>query len=157
VRFLILFFLFISCSVTGPLREDRSASSFTFPEPVKGWKLLPPSEGAQRLYQHISTGSVLSLSSLCDRYVTAPLSQLVRNPLTPLANYKELESKKLRIADRDAEQLYVSGSLDGVKVEVVMIVVRKNECVFDFSLQASPQIQNTVKNEFLSMVKGFSF
>jgi hypothetical protein len=118
---------------------------------------LPPSEGAQRLYQHLSTGSVLSVSSLCDRYATAPLNRLVRNPLTPLGAYKELESKKLRIADRDAEEVYVSGSLDGVKVEVVMVVLRKNECVFDFSLQASPQIQNTVKNDFMRMVKGFSF
>ena len=157
MRFLILFFLLTSCSVTGPLREDRSASNFTFPEPVNGWKVLPPSEGAQRLYQHLSTGSVLSVSSLCDRYATAPLNRLVRNPLTPLGAYKELESKKLRIADRDAEEVYVSGSLDGVKVEVVMVVLRKNECVFDFSLQASPQIQNTVKNDFMRMVKGFSF
>ena len=156
MRFLILLLLVTSCSVTGPLREDRSVSNFIFPEPFKGWKVLPPSEGAQRLYQHVS-GSILSVSSLCDRYATAPLSRLVRNPLTPLGAYKELESKKLRIADRDAEQLHVSGSLDGVKVEVVMIVLRKNECVFDFSLQASPQIQNAVKNDFLNMVKGFSF
>lgn len=157
MRFLILLLLFASCSVTGPLREDRPASGFSFPEPLKGWKTLPLSEGAQRLYQHLNTGSVLSASSLCDRYATAPLSRLVRNPLAPLGAYKELESKKLRISDRDAEQLHVSGTLDGVKVEVVMIVLRKNECIFDFSLQASPQIQNTVKDDFLKMVKGFSY
>jgi hypothetical protein len=157
VRFLILLLLFVSCSVTGPLREDRPATGFSFPQPLKGWKVLPLSEGAQRLYQHVSTGSVLSVSSLCDRYATAPLSRLVRNPLAPLGALKEIESQKLTISDRDAEQLHVSGSLDGVKVEVVMVVLRKNECIFDFSLQASPQIQNSVKNEFLKMVKGFSF
>ncbi len=157
MRFLILLLLFTSCSVTGPLREDRPASGFSFPEPLKGWKALPLSEGAQRLYQHISTGSVLSVSSLCDRYSTAPLTRLVRTPLTPLAHYKELDAQKLRLDNRDAEQLHVSGTLDGVKVEIVMIVLRKNECIFDFSLQSSPQIQKNVKNDFLTMVKGFSF
>ena len=157
MRFLILLLLFASCSVTGPLREDRPATDFSFPEPLKGWKSLPLSEGAQRLYQHSSTGSVLSMSSLCDRYATAPLNRLLRTPLSSLGAYKELEFKNLRISDRDAEQLHVSGSLDGVKVEVVMIVLRKNECIFDFSLQATPQIQNVVKNDFLKMVKGFSF
>lgn len=157
MRFLIFLLLFTSCSISGPLREDRSASVFSFPEPLKGWKALPLSEGAQRLYQHLKTGSVLSVSSLCDRYATAPLTRLVRNPLSPLGAYKEIESQKLRISDRDAEQLHVSGTLDGVKVEVLMIVLRKNECIFDFSLQATPQIQNGVKSDFLKMVKGFSF
>jgi hypothetical protein len=157
VRFLILLLLFVSCSISGPLREDRSASGFTFPEPLKGWKSLPLSEGAQRLYQHLSTGSMLSVSSMCDRYATAPLDRLVRNPLTPLGAFKELDSQKLRISDRDAELLHVSGTLDGVKVEVAMIVLRKNECIFDFSLQASPKILAGVKNDFLKMVKGFSF
>ena len=110
MRFLILLLLFASCSVTGPLREDRPATDFSFPEPLKGWKSLPLSEGAQRLYQHSSTGSVLSMSSLCDRYATAPLNRLLRTPLSSLGAYKELEFKNLRISDRDAEQLHVSGS-----------------------------------------------
>ena len=51
----------------------------------------------------------------------------------------------------------VKGALDGVNVEAYFVVVRKNECIFDFSLVAREQISKDDEQDFERYYKGFKY
>ena len=155
--FAIFFSLLFSCNFTGPVREDKTAKNFSFPEPSAGWVKRANQEGAQRIYEYGKTGSVLSVSSTCERYEMVPIDRMARSALSPLGFYQEKETKTFQMDGREAFEIFVSGKVDGVPVEVDYVVLRKDECIFDFSLHASPAIRPQARVDFHEMLKGFKF
>lgn len=156
LRLGIILLLLASCSISGPLREDKIASNYTFPEPMKGWTKLIPTDGVEVLYQEKS-GALLSVSSLCGRYEEAKLEALARSALSPLEKFKEIEMRDFELDGRQALQIYGEGRVDGVLAQIDFVVWRKNDCIFDFSLQASPKLTSKVRTDFLAMLKKFRY
>ena len=152
-----LLLLLASCSISGPLRVDRSATTYFFPEAPAGWEKKIPQDGAEYFYQHKSSGAVLSVSSLCDRYEESKLEILARSALDPVESQKDIESKTYILDGREAFEVYVEGKLDGVPVQVDYVSWRKDDCLFDFSIQAAPKISSKVREEFHSMLKKFHY
>ena len=149
--------LIASCSISGPLREDRSATKYFFPEPLSGWQKQAPQDEAEILYLHKQSGALLSVSSICDRYEESKLETLARSALSPIANQKDKESKTFQVNGREAFELFIEGKMDGVPVQVDFVSWRKNDCLFDFSVQASPIVSAQVREDFLNMVKKFRY
>jgi hypothetical protein len=145
--------LLTSCSLGGPIRVDRTAAKYFFPEPLPGWQKLAPKEEAEILYKHTQTGALLSVSSLCDRYEESKLETLTRSALSSIEAQKDRDQKTFQLNGRDAFELYIDGKVDGVPVQVDYVSWRKNDCLFDFSLQDAPEISPKVREDFLAMIK----
>ncbi len=154
---LALLLLLISCSFSGPLRVDRSAQNYKFEAPSIAWQLLAPIEGADFVFENKKSGATLSVSSICERYEEASLASLAGSALSPLGFFKEKERKVLFVDGREALEVYVESKLDGVAVEVDLVVMRKNDCLFDFSLQSSPTITNSERQDFLKALQRFKY
>lgn len=155
-RLAVFFLLITSCSISGPLREDRSATGYFFPAPAPGWEKLSPTEGVEILYREKS-GALLSVSSICGRYEESTLETLARSALSPIAKFKDIETHAFQLDSRGAFQLFGEGKVDGVLVQVDFIAWRKDDCLFDFSLQAAPKLNSHTRADFLSMVKKFRY
>lgn len=145
-----------SCSISGPLRVDKAATGYFFPEPSGQWTKQVPAEGVEILYAD-KAGSSISVSSICERYEEATLETLARSALSPIENFKEIETNAFQVDGREAFQIFGNGKVDGVPVQIDFIAWRKDDCLFDFSAQASPKLQSRARAEFLAMVKKFRY
>ena len=154
---LALLLLLVSCSISGPLRVDRNAQNYKFQAPSSDWEQRPPLEGADFFFENKKSGATLSVSSICERYEEASLVSLANSALSPLGFYKEKERRSLTVDGREALGVYVESKLDGVAVEVELVVMRKNDCLFDFSLQSAPKISNSERKEFLKSLESFRY
>lgn len=147
----------VSCSLSGPIREDRSASNYYFPALGPGWTLAPSAqEGAEMLYEH-GSGATLSVSSVCDRYEDATLDSLASSALSPLIEQKELHRSTFMLQGREALEVLVQGKVDGVKVEVDLVELRKDNCLFDFSIQQASKILPKLRTDFFEAVNKFRY
>ena len=155
-RLSVILLLLASCSISGPLRVDKSAGAYFFPEAKSPWVQSPPSEGVEILYVDKS-GASISVSSICERYEEASLETLARSALSPITHFKEIETGELQLDGREAFQVFGSGKVDGVPVQIDFVAWRKDDCLFDFSAQASPKLPARVRAEFLAMLKKFRY
>ncbi|MEZ4815607.1 MAG: hypothetical protein R3A80_10445 [Bdellovibrionota bacterium] len=155
-RVCLILLLLASCSISGPLRVDKSASGYFFPPPEAGWTQLAPQEGAEVLYQN-KNGALLSVSSICERYEESSLESLARSALTPIKHFKDKDAGRFQLDGREAFQVYGAGKVDGVEVEIDFVAWRKDECLFDFSVQASPSLNSSTRASFLKMLKKFRY
>lgn len=155
-RLAVFFLLCASCSISGPLREDRSATNYFFPAPQSSWTKLNPAEGVEILYQD-KKGALLSVSSICGRYEETSLETLARSALTPIAAFKDKNTATFQLDGREAFQIYGEGKVDGVAVQIDFVAWRKDDCLFDFSVQASPTLHTQSRADFLNMLKKFRY
>lgn len=132
------------------------ATGYFFPAPTAGWEKLNPSEGVEILYREKS-GALLSVSSTCGRYEESTLETLARSALSPIAKFKDIETKTFQLDDREAFHLFGEGKVDGVAIQIDFVAWRKDECLFDFSVQAAPKLSSKTRADFLSMLKKFRY
>lgn len=154
-------FLQKSCSIGGPLREDTPASSFDLGQDPVGWipqVLEKNSETtAQRLYVIKKTGSWVSFNSVCDRYADSSLQSLSKQLLAPMKSSVLVSSEEKMLDGRASLWTQARGKLDGVPVEALFIVLRKNSCIFDFSLTSKNQILENDEADFKKWVEAFRY
>lgn len=159
LRILALSFLG-ACSLGGPLRKDERATAYTVGSLPSSWKAQTSEDGApqaDRSYVNTQHGSVIALSSVCKRYDRVPLEQLKRDLVNPLENHEVVSEERRPLDDREALFTRAKGTLDGVPVESSLVVLRKNDCIFDFSLFARGKISKEDERDFMSFVNGFHF
>jgi len=150
------FLLLASCSVTGPLREDRKADGYQLGNLSSKWRVVALNSGADKVYLNTQSKALLSVNSLCGRYEDSSLEALTKELLTPMKQHIVLSQSDLTISGRRALHTVTKGNLDGVPVESEIVVIRKNRCLFDFNIYAK-KIAVAERSEFLNFVKSFEF
>jgi hypothetical protein len=150
------FLVATACSVTGPLRADTKATGYRLGTLPPGWSKQNLDSGADVVFFQSRSRSLISVNSVCDRYTDSRLETLTQDLLSPLREVVVLEQEDLKISDRRALYTSVSGKLDGVSVKSHLVVLRKNRCLFDFSLFGT-NISETEKSDFLKFAKAFRF
>lgn len=144
------------CSLSAPLREDPKAEGARLGTLPSTWTTRNLGSGADAEYFHGKTKALIAVNSLCDRYSDSKLETLSQDLLSPLKSVKVLKQEDLEVSGRRALYTEVSGTLDGVSVESQLVVLRKNRCLFDFSIFGTT-LNDEVKKDFLAFVKGFRF
>lgn len=146
----------LGCSISGPLREDAKATGYQLGALPSTWKSEDIASGADAVFFHKTSKSLISFNSVCDRYPDTSLESLSQDLLTPMKNASVFSQEDLQVSGRRALFTSVEGKLDGVDVKSYLVVLRKNRCLFDFSLYGvSPSAEDRI--QFLNFVKGFHF
>lgn len=146
-----------SCSVSGPLREDVKASGYKLGTLSSDWQPLKSStSGADAVFMNSKTKALISVNSVCDRYPDSSLESLSEDLLSPIKSAQVTEQKELMVSSRQALFTAVQGNLDGVPVVANLVVLRKNRCLFDFSIYGKSLLADQ-KDAFLKFVLGFKF
>jgi len=87
----------------------------------------------------------------------APLPILSQQLFYNLERYKIKSQKDFQLDDRAAQRTLVEGKLDGAAVVMDAVVMKKNECVFDFVYTSLPADYQEGKADFESLYQGFKY
>ena len=79
------------------------------------------------------------MNASCDTALDIPLVALTNHLLVGFTERSEVEPQALVQMDgREALRTHVVAKLDGVTRELLLTVLKKDECVYDFALLAPP-------------------
>lgn len=121
----------------------------------KTWRRISVAENDLAFFNP-SFGSVIQANSTCRAdYEDASLSTLTSHLFNGLTNRKITQQAE-RIVDRRAA-LYteLTARLDGVLVQTAILLLKKNECVFDFAYYARPHRFGSGVGDFHRFIYGF--
>ena len=151
--------LFVSACASGPLREDIKARNFKIGKLPSSWRLFEKEKSgdADMLYEKSRTGAFISVNSVCNRYPDSSLDSLLNELFVPIQHAEVASTRDFKLDDRAALEKIVTGTIDGVDVESRFVVIRKNNCIFDFTLNSRNKIRDEANKEFDNMLAGFHY
>jgi hypothetical protein len=98
---------------------------------------------------------VIAVNSTCEDHGDPPLGVLTRHLLMGFTD-RQLVSEEERMLDgRAVLRSHYVARLDGVPEELLLLVMKKNTCVFDFSYLSPQGRLNELLGEFEALVAGF--
>lgn len=119
------------------------------------WRQLDLSENDLAFYNS-TFGAVIQANSTCRRdYEDASLGTLTSHLFNGLTARRVHHRERRTIDRRAALYTELTAKLDGVTVRAALLVVKKNECVFDFSYIARPWNFGSGLGQFYRFVYGF--
>ncbi|MCB9764650.1 MAG: hypothetical protein H6739_33050 [Alphaproteobacteria bacterium] len=143
-------------------RESRHAEKlegrYQLGDPGDGWRPVQPG-GADFAFLNRDLGATMYADSNCgSRFEDAPLPDMVKHQLFGVVDPKAapLHEAWTTLDGREAYTTRRAGILDGVAVELGVTVLKKDTCVYDLVVIASPGERfEQAWAGYQSMVQGF--
>lgn len=82
------------------------------------------------------TGQVMAMNSTCRNFEDAPLDVLTSHLLMGFTDKLQVDKKNFMMDGREAQQTAWTAKLDGVPVDINITVLKKDDCVYDFTYVA---------------------
>jgi len=125
--------LLSSCSyfVPTPGEAPKSDSIFTsFSE--KNWiRVNSHQSDADFAFQNKNTKSYIYVESLCHKYQDVPLNKLSAKLLNHFNNPEIQNQETFNYQKREALKTFARGKIDGVTVDLTVVNLKKNDCLYD--------------------------
>ncbi len=81
----------------------------------------------------------IAVNSTCENYDDAPLDVLTQHLLMGFTERQQVEQATTGMMDgRESLRSHYTAKLDGVPVELLLVVLKKDGCVYDFTYIAPP-------------------
>jgi hypothetical protein len=153
-NFAILFC--VGCSLFGGGESKiQRAESYDLSAPAQ-WKQKSAKGDSDRAYQ-LPSGNTVSVTSVCDRTKDASLKVLTRQILIGTRNVKVIEEQELLIPEGSGLFTSIKASSEGTPFYLGIAVVKKLDCVFDFSLVSPKPLSQEEQKDFLRFVKSIQY
>ena len=104
-----------------------------------------------------AAGSMVTVTSSCQENRQVSLRNLTRDLLLGAKKVKFIQQQPMIIARTEALFSHVNTTVEGKAFQLLFIVLRKNSCVFDFSLVSPKPISQGEIQEFISFTKSFDY
>jgi len=117
------------------------------------WRRLSLS-GGDVLLRHAGGGAVLA-NAVCSGIKDVPLEVLANQALFGVVETQEWSRDVVTLDGRAALRLRLAGTLDGVPVDLDLVVLKKDGCVYDLQLVAGPAVFAERDHDFDRLVAGF--
>ncbi len=103
------------------------------------WRELSGVEGRNDLaWVHDDLAAIIQINASCDPALDIPLTALTNHLLFGFTERVIKSQRTVPMSSREALETHVQAKLDGVPRELLLYVLKKNGCVYDFSLVAPP-------------------
>ncbi|XGC80438.1 hypothetical protein ACES2L_13990 [Bdellovibrio bacteriovorus] len=130
-HYLVIFILglLLSGCVTVQLPGGKvtSAKDVEYKQPAGAFKEIKNAD-ADKSWISANTGNTISYFTECGGKAEPTLNDLENDAFAALSDSKVLSSEEVNYNERAARQSRASGKLDGVPVELSLIVFQKNGC-----------------------------
>ncbi|BEV69742.1 hypothetical protein AB1A81_15635 [Bdellovibrio bacteriovorus] len=127
----ILSLLFVGCvSVNLPGRKSVPAKGVEFSSPGSPFKSIDAGN-SDKAWLSSSTGNTISFVSDCGG-ADPSLQQMETESLAALSNL-DVKSDTLMFNGREARQSVATGTVDGIPVQLSLLVFKKNNCNYTLS------------------------
>ena len=121
-----------------------------------GWQRITVSDKSDVAWFSEATGTVMHVDSKCDPSLDIPLTALRAHQMIGFTNREVLSEDTVPMDSREALRTRFTAKLDGVPREVLMQILKKDGCVYDFALIGPPGAQfEQALPDFDAFVDGF--
>ena len=120
--------------------------------PPKPWRSIG-ARAANLAWLH-KDGSLLMANSAC-KPSDAPLQALANHLLIGMSDIQVVDKQLQQLSDRQALQLHVQAKLDGVPRSLLIVVLKKDGCVYDVVLVATAENLAKHQNTYEKIVASF--
>lgn len=103
-----------------------------------------------------TTRHVVAVNATCEGHEDPPLEVLTRHLLVGFTDKVKLETAGLTLDGREGLRTIWRAQLDGVSVELELVVLKKNGCVHDFTYVSPLGQRGAHQAEFDALVSGFA-
>lgn len=132
----------------------RMEGRYEIGDPGEGWTRVDPG-GADHAWRQAATGAVIYTDSNCGtRYADVRLAALMDQLLHGIEEPSVLSEQMLDLDRREALYRQLRGNLDGVRVGVAAVTLKKGACSYDFVQIGPPAGLGT--EAFFSVLDGFT-
>lgn len=107
-------------------------------QPPSGWRAISVASANDLAWSQDDAGAVLQINGDCDPSLDIPLVALTNHLLVGFTEREIVEQTLVDIDGREALRTHVVAKLDGVPRELLLHVMKKNGCTYDFALVAPP-------------------
>jgi hypothetical protein len=128
------------CTTTNEVKDGRYTNdtvSYRVGEPGEGWRPLAM-EQTNLAWHSDSLQASLLVNSHCEGVGDSPLEALTNDLMMGTTEREILTQEKRDWSKREALETTARVKLDGVPRELQMFVLKKDGCVYDIVLDASP-------------------
>lgn len=166
---LLILFIFISSCFSGGLDKRGSVTGYHNGIVLtEGGKFrvgaLPPywkeTSFSYRsiFFSHASLQASISVDAFCKgSFDDAPLPVLSSQLSYGLGAAKKIKEQRLMLDGHEALRRVVSGTMDGAAVQLDSVVLKMNECVFDFIYTSNPSAYSEGVRDFEGFYGGFQY
>ncbi len=133
--------LLSSCGGSSPYQDGvftGPETSYSVAAPGAEWRSLEVESQNDLAFYDEARDAIIQSNSTCDPSQDIPLLALTNHLLFGFTA-RELLSQELQPMDaREALYTHLKAKLDGVPRELLLVVLKKDGCVYDFALVAPP-------------------
>lgn len=135
---LVVLSLLVGCMPSAHKRARKLEGRYAVGDPGAGWAPVEPG-GADKAWYHDGLGATIYTDSNCGtRFSGARTEDLATELAAGLHNPSVLFEETLGLDGRNGVLRTVSGTLDGIAVQVAFAVVNKDRCTYDLLFIAPP-------------------
>ena len=145
-----------SGQLRGSVYRDREAT-YRVGSLSQEWQRLSVEDQNDLAWSHAASASIVQVNSTCDPASDVPLSTLTNHLLMGFTERDIRDQAIVPMDEREALRTHVVARLDGVPRELLLYVLKKDDCVYDLALLApvgAPFERSLL--EFEPFVAGFS-
>jgi hypothetical protein len=107
-------------------------------------------------WQNQKLSAIIQVNASCNPSMDVPLRALTNHLLIGFTERKIQEQKLLPMAGRESLRTHLTAKLDGVPREMVFDVLKKDGCVYDFSVVTPPGSRfSRALQDYLGLIAGF--
>lgn len=157
--FSVLFFMAFtlsSCAIFGGGETGLKRASDYQLEVPEDWEKLKSKGETDRAFR-LPSGNAVTVISSCKTRRGGNLKVLSRQLLIGTRNRKILQEKQFEVSEGSGLFSSVKANLDGKRVYLGLVVIKKRGCVFDFTLMSSSPLPQEELDEFLSFAKTLEY
>jgi hypothetical protein len=141
-----------SAQFQNDIYRDKEAS-FEVGPLGRGWT-RGGMHGADLVFVHPEGGTILA-NATCKDVSDVPLDVLANQELFGVDGQQEERREMFTLDGRVALREELSGTLDGVRVRMDLVVLKKDDCTYDLSLIASADAFEAREADFWRFVRAF--
>lgn len=135
-------------------RKVEKSKDVKFLEPKGDFKEYKTQSSDKTWISH-NTGNAIAYFSECNDPSDASLSVIQRESLATLAQSEVIESKLTTFNDREALWTYARGIMEGIRVDVQLMIFKKNQCTYSLSYVGREKSFKKEVDQFDNFVKSF--
>ena len=123
--------------------------------PGEGWVAVPPGAADRAWFNDHLGASIYTDSNCGPRYAEERIEDLATELTVGFRDVKTVKEEYVTVGDREGILRVQSGKLDGIAVQMGLLVVNKNACNYDFAYISPPDGFASGWDAYQAVVKGF--
>ena len=122
-----------------------------------GWQSVAVDDDNDVAWLHDGWGAVIQVNASCNPELDIPLVALTNHLLIGFTERELREQRLISMDSREALRSHLVAKLDGVERELALTVLKKDGCVYDFAVIASPGDSFArARDSYEQLLRGFA-